>query len=55
MKPSHRIAYGGHQWTFRELGITHGISPTVIAYRYKRGKRGEELIKPMRTYYGGRP
>ncbi len=44
-----RIRYHHRLLTYQELGDIEGLSATVIANRYRRGKREDQLVAPIRS------
>ncbi len=49
-----RIRYHHRLLTYQELGDIAGLSTTVIANRYRRGKREDQLVVPLKKGHRAR-
>jgi hypothetical protein len=47
------VEFEGKQVTLAELAERHGLKYMTVYIRHQRGKRGAELIVPLRQYAGG--
>ena len=45
---NHRVKIGNVTYSLPELADAFNLSVETVYSRWKRGKRGEELIKPVR-------